>query len=382
MNKFENITNGIEKTGFILEFEICKILEKHHWIVINNRYYIDDLKNIEREIDIIAYRTKSKEDTAFYTVLIISCKKAESNMWAFLTKNYNENDPNINFYPIINWTNVDVLKYMLTKMTPSVLKKIINKNNNIKSLYKLDKQVFAFQEMDKTNGMPKNDKNIYNSIVTTIKALEYERRSLNKRKKTKAFYNFNLISIIDGEMVDINFDSSKLVTREIDNIKYLNRHIINNIEEFYRVHFIKKDKFESILDKYNSLVDWNFLGYYNLLKHYYVDVFNYKERVKVLWKEFTEEILFWVNLNTKVAYEEITGKNFDTKVKSVDYEYDNKVKILNIIIILADSSTFVDDDINNELNKDNHLMKIIKEKLLKWYRYKGKFRFSEPTIPF
>lgn len=382
MNRFENITNGIKKTGFILEFEICKILEKHNWIVINNRYYIDDLKNVEREIDIVAYRTKSKEDIAFYTVLIISCKKSENNIWAFLTKNYNKNDPNINFYPIINWTNVDTLKYMLTKMTPSVLKKIINKSKNIKSLYKLDKQVFAFQEMNKITGKQKNDENIYNSIVTTIKALEYERRSLNKRKKTKAFYNFNLISILDGEMVDINFDSSELVTSEIDNIKYLNRHIINNKEEFYRVHFIKKDGFESILNKYNSLVDWNFSGYYNLFKSYYVDVFNYEKRVKVLWKEFTEEILFWINLNTKIAYKEITGKNLGTKVKSVDYEYDNKAKILNIIIVLTDSPTYVDDDINNELNKDSYLMKKIKEKLLKWYRYKGKFRFSEPQIPF
>ena len=34
-------------------------------------------------------------------------------------------------------------------------------------------------------------------------------------------------------------------------------------------------------------------------------------------------------------------------------------------------------------NEDfNHLMEMIKEKLLKWYRYKGKFRFSEPTVPF
>ncbi len=54
--KKKRILNGINKTGFPFEFKISKILENNNWNVINNRYYIDTNSNIEREIDIVAYK--------------------------------------------------------------------------------------------------------------------------------------------------------------------------------------------------------------------------------------------------------------------------------------------------------------------------------------
>lgn len=281
MNELERINSGIEKTGFVLEHKICSILEKHKWSVINNRYYVDDSKNIEREIDIVAYKTKKEEDIHFYTCLLISCKKSNENIWAFLTKNFDKNDPNINFYPILNWTNVEVLKYMLKQIDNNFIKKNIKNEKDIGSIFKLNRQVFAFQEMNKNTGSPQNDKNIYNSIITVIKASEYERNSLNKRKKIKAFYNFNLISIFEGEIAEIYFHNSETEASKIDSIKYLNRHIINNKEEFYRVHFIKSDRFKGMLTRYGALIDWNCKNYYNLFKEYYLDVFEDRKRVEI-----------------------------------------------------------------------------------------------------
>ena len=85
--------------GLSLEYEISTILKNHGWSTINNRYYVDDRSNVVREIDIVAYKSKSFGETLFYTALLISCKKSEHNNWAFLTKDYDFKDPNIKFYP-------------------------------------------------------------------------------------------------------------------------------------------------------------------------------------------------------------------------------------------------------------------------------------------
>ena len=39
MQDIKNLINGINKTGFILEYQVSKILEQNGWTVINNRYY-------------------------------------------------------------------------------------------------------------------------------------------------------------------------------------------------------------------------------------------------------------------------------------------------------------------------------------------------------
>lgn len=72
----KDLLEAIDKTGFNLEYEIQQILRMHGWHVINNRYYIDDVLDVQREIDMIAYRRTVKGDTTCYTYLVISCKKS------------------------------------------------------------------------------------------------------------------------------------------------------------------------------------------------------------------------------------------------------------------------------------------------------------------
>jgi hypothetical protein len=245
------IIKNIEKTGFVLEYKVTQILEKSGWNVINNRYYLDDIQPINREIDIIAYKTHKSEDITFYTTLIISCKKSEEHIWSFLTKEANENDPNINYCPIWNWTNDDVLKYKIEKDLEKKIRSLTSTNDTIKFVHGVNDQVFAYQQLDKNTYKPKNDKDIYNSIVTAIKALEYEKNSLDRRIESKALYNFNILSIFEGDMIKVHFDGDKKTVEEIDEIKYLNRLIFSNKEGFYRVHFLKYDKFNSFINTYN-----------------------------------------------------------------------------------------------------------------------------------
>lgn len=71
------LDEAINKTGFPTEYNVQQKLIVHGWKVISNRYYIDDQKKIEREIDLLA--TKNGIN------LIISCKKSDTEFWTFMT---------------------------------------------------------------------------------------------------------------------------------------------------------------------------------------------------------------------------------------------------------------------------------------------------------
>lgn len=377
-----NLITGIQKTGFILEYQVSKILEQNGWAVLNNRYYIDDLKNIEREIDILAYKSTLKEDIRFYTCLIISTKKDKNCIWSFLTKDLDKNNPNINFYPIANWSNEKAIDYMLKNFDFKEFELNIKNNKNLKFLYELDQQIFAFQEMNEINGNPQDSKNIYNSIITIIKALEFEKNSLIKRKKNKTFYNFNLISIFEGTMVEMYFKNDLPEIKEIDDIKYLNRHIINNTENFFRVHFIKFDKFNEIIKNYNKLVSWNTNYYYNLFTKFFDIAFTNNESTNIYWKEFTSEIKFSVLISINKIFKKL-GINSLGSLESLDYEYDANIHILSIVPIFKHENSFKDyDKVIDELNLDIDLKKTVLEALKKWYRYNYEFIFSGYSIPF
>ena len=58
----KKIERAVSQSGFPLEHYIGNVLRKHNWHIITNRYYIDDVKNIEREIDILAYKTFLDEE--------------------------------------------------------------------------------------------------------------------------------------------------------------------------------------------------------------------------------------------------------------------------------------------------------------------------------
>ena len=91
MDKMLKIKDAISKTGFLLEYKIGMDLQKKGWKTISNRYYLDDLSGIPREIDILAYKRTVVKNLLVYTCLLISCKKSEDKDWVFLTK---QNDPN------------------------------------------------------------------------------------------------------------------------------------------------------------------------------------------------------------------------------------------------------------------------------------------------
>lgn len=144
-----NIISAIAKTGFITEFEVSNDFTNNKWMVINNRYYLDDQTSTQREIDLLAYRISTVEKFFVYTVVLVSCKKSDENSWIFLTKSINANDPNIKFLPIDTWTNIKIFTEMdhINYIQKNVSTEIQNEDSLIRDFFHLERNIFAFQEV-------------------------------------------------------------------------------------------------------------------------------------------------------------------------------------------------------------------------------------------
>lgn len=369
----DKLIESINKTGFILEYEVGYLFEEKGWNIINNRYYLDDVKQESREIDIIAYKVREVEDILYYTTLIISCKKSIDNTWAFLVKNMNKKDPNINLHPINHWSNNVILNFMKEKQEfETKLTNEIKENESISFTYEIEEQVFAFQQINKNNLKPQNDKDIYNSIITSIKALEYEKNSLNNRVNREALYNFNILSIFDGDMHSIKYSNSKPIVEEINHIKYLNRHIVNKSEQFFRVHFIKFDFLKNCIDYFDGLHDWHVDIYSGLKKEYQRLITEERDEnaMMLLKNTFIKELELYLYSSEKEKWATIQSLKFGNSKK------------LKIVCEMKEDDYQEREELMKIFNNDSTIQKRTKEVLKKIYGYEGEFIFYNDALPF
>ncbi len=370
----DKIICAVEKTGYDFEHYVYDLLKNKGWQVISNRYYIDDVKGIEREIDLLAYKTKKENNVIFYTTLIISCKKSAESFWAFLTRQRPEHDPNTEYFLLHNHTTDRRLSFMMEESAGHIRESLLCKFG---SLYEIERVPFAFQQINSGSGKTEDDKRIYESIITTIKALEYEKENRGRpiiENVEQYFYNFNLISIFDGKMYEVFFNGEDKEVKEISEIKYINRHIISKKESFYRVHFISKDALESQIDIYGKLSECNNLLYPKMIQDFYVDIFNNTKRVKVLWDGFCKALLFIFNQIL------IYNLEFQTKDRAKEFDYDYENNVLNIHF-----SGYSDIDAADFLRRVNEcakLREVVSALLIKWFRYEGDFVFDNNMLPF
>lgn len=368
------LIESINNTGFVLEYNVARLFEENGWSVINNRYYLDDDSQKSREIDIIAYKVNEIDETLYYTTLIISCKKSKDDIWTFLIKDLAENDPNIEKYPISDWSNDTVIKFMKDRQQfkDKIIEDIKN-DHNVKFTYELNEQVFAFQQLKKDTYKTNNDKDIYNSIITSIKALEYERNALGKRIESNAVYNFNILSVFDGDMCSIKYNGEfNPVVNEIEDIKYLNRHIVNKAESFYRVHFIKYNLLKKVISYYDELHEWHVKTYSGLKEEYekLITEENSEHALEILLEHFKKEV-YWTLYNNKLL-----KRVFITKM-----EFDED-RIIKLNCDMKDTNYKDVEKTVEEFNRDEEVKEEIKTALLKIYGYTGDFYFYNDALPF
>ncbi|MFP3977620.1 hypothetical protein [Marinobacter sp. KMM 10035] len=366
----EQIEKGIEKTGFRLEFDISSILEDSGWNVINNKYYVDDQQETVREVDIVAYKASLVQDIYVYTALIISCKKSEKNAWALLSKKSNHNDPNMEWVPIHAWSNDRILSYMLEQQEwkNTYLSTLRNGNSRVFS-DKPERHIFGFQEMNKESGAPQNDKNIFNSITSVMKAQAYEMNALPIRKKVPCAFQFNLISIAQAELVRLDFEGGPVTGVAVDDEVYVADYIIDKQQTFAKVHFIKSDKFRDILEHYNQLHKSNLDAFKAIYEKFCDEITKDHKKLNLFQKNLASE-LWWP------VYKEFRHLSELSRIFEDGWlGWNDKENVLEFEVDLESSDV-------EQINLVEALREKLSQALKKYYKYEGKSRFAVSDIPF
>ncbi|NLD37822.1 MAG: hypothetical protein GX654_13225 [Desulfatiglans sp.] len=360
---------GIMETGFGLEYTVSKSLLQNGWTVINNKYYIDDVQGAAREIDILAYKVALKKGILIYTVLIISCKKSSENAWALLTKEKKQNDPNIDWNPVTIWSNEKIIKLMLENYEWK--SEYVNSSEKLDDLlFSPRKHIFAFQELSKKNGKPQNDKAIFNSVVSSMKSQNYEIESLVKRKKENSFYNFNLVSVVDGPLLRIDYDDIEPNIEHISTDIYVGSYIINRKETLSRVHFITAKAFESCLPTYDMLHYHNIKQAFSIYKKYFIDCIKDEKKIELLLTEFNKSVRWEI-------YKVLRDQRNYKQIKDVTRIFWDSEKDRAAIIV---DGVWEAEDLK-ALNYSIELGVVIKDALKKIYQYEGAI-FFDYDIPF
>lgn len=343
----ERLKEAINRTGFPTEYLVQKVLETHGWDVVSNRYYIDDQKKIEREIDLLASKGSIK--------LVISCKKNDEEYWTFMVS---KNDSVS--VPLEYKTDDPVIDYFW-KYEKETIKRVASTHSALTSLLSMSDMVRAFQQVKKSNYTPGNDKNIYESIITTIKAAEYEG---SHSKSNVAYF---MLSIFNGEMIKMDFDDGSCV--EIEEIKYVNRHYIGSKDKYYCVHFIRFDALDRVIADYDQVAEEipKLLG--ELHEEFKKDVFSYRSRIDYFWEIL--ESKFFNGLNDEYGHgTHDFFSDLSTNPTSIRWYFSKSRKLhlaFNLYLFTHRRSG------GEELNKDEFCRNLMAELLKEYYGYEGPF---------
>lgn len=367
------IASEISKTGYVLEHEIAQALKSKGWTVISGKYYVDDNEEMPREMDLLAYRVTriDDDDVELYTTLVISCKKSDENAWALLARDTNLKDPNTDYWPLHAWSNDPALTYQLARSGKAKAYHEGVRSLGVKeAVADPQVEVFAFQEMNKSSGAPKNDKAIFSAMTSLVKAQAYEISSLPARKKAKAVYQFNLISVVGSDMYRLMFATKGpgISCAPLDSEQYIARYIVAKRESFSRIRFLTSAAFTSALDDYGRLHTANVRWFAAEHASFFSDIMLDSNRRNVLIKKFYEKIRHRVKWKVEQQFKTI---KFDEEPL---LDWDEKASELRV-------GYFEGDDVLAYMNATPEIRTMVAKALKDVYRYTGPFSFSL-DIPF
>jgi hypothetical protein len=367
---FTNLSAQIAKTGFVLENRIAQVLKAAKWTVISNKYYVDDAEESVREIDLIAYQATRVQHFDVYTTLVISCKKSESNAWAFLARDIDLKDPNSDWQPLHAWSNDKALAHQL--LGAGCAKSYhdgITQRGVTNVLKTPDVEVFAFQEMNKVSGAPQNDKNIFTAVTSLMKAQAYELGVLAQRKKTPSIYQFNLLSIVDADLVRLMFSGDSVDANPVESEHYIARYIIRKRETFSRIRFLTADAFATALAEYGSLHVANCQWFDSECNAFYQDIVADRKRVDVLIEDFRKQV------GREIRWPLLRSNHEALEVSAINLYWNGPDDSLRIWAPFGSEGAKL-------LNEDSKVKSHVANALQSIYRYSGPFQFEDDDIPF
>lgn len=359
----------IRKTGFVLENRVAQQLKAAGWTVISNKYYVDDSEEAVREIDLLAYRVSKVQHFDMYTVLIVSCKKSDANTWALLARDINLKDPNSDWWPLHSWSNDKALQFKLSEQ--GVAKRFHEdaQTNGVTSALSVPSvEVFAFQEMDKHSGRPQNDKPIFSAITSLMKAQAYELLALPTRKKASCVYQFNLLSVVETDLVRLMFDGDEITCTDVDTEHYLARYIVRKKEVVSRVRFVRSSSFTEVLEDYGRLHVSNCKWFASECDAFYKDIVKDRQRTDVLKEVFKSQIQWLISWR-------------------VEHHFQNSFTVDTLGLFWSESEKQLEigfdasDEVLSFLNQNHEIKDRVATALQKVFRYDGPFVFTF-DIPF
>ena len=359
--ELEKYVKQIEKTGFVLEARIAEMLRRHRWTVIHGRYYIDDVQDSVREIDLLAYKVKEIDGLLYYTTLIVSCKKSEQNIWALLTKNRDNDDPNMDWDPLQVWSNNEVLSFMLSRDWEQDYLEKLEEIGIYSVLMNAEVNLFAFQEMNRSTGKPQNDKPIFNATTSLMKAQSYEIKALPERRQTPALYQFNLVSVFDGDLVRLHFNDGQVTASERDSDVYIGNYIVDQSDTCSRIHLVRANAFDTFLDSYDELYQFNCRYFPDLRNSFYDSAVSDYDRRTLLQDNFLSQIKW------RVAYV------LKRDVPYMSLNHHTKTDTLGVYIDVPSQEL-------DMLNKEEDLLALLRKTAKSVYRFSGDVLFDD--LPF
>lgn len=359
----------IRKTGFVLENEVAQTLRRAGWTIISNKYYVDDSEETVREIDILAYRVSKVQHFDVYTTLIVSCKKSEANAWALLARPINLKDPNSDWWPLHAWSNDKALTHQLSLTGRSrAYHDAVRRDGVSDALALPEVEVFGFQEMDKLTAKPQNDKPIFSAITSLMKAQAYELTALPGRKKAPSVYQFNLLSVVDTELVRLMFEGPVITQSQLDAEHYLARYIVRKRDVFARIRFLRAGSFASALDDYSRLHEANCKWFASECQSFYGAILENRERTEVLIEDFLKQFKFPVTWRLQSRFK----RYFELSKPSIWWDKTTSTPRVGFEL---------PDEVLEYMAQDAKINKSIAGALKKIYRYDGPFTISF-DIPF
>ena len=116
-----------------------------------------------------------------------------------------------------------------------------------------DVEIFAFQEMSKTSGSAQNDRPIFDSITSLMKAQAYELSCLPSRKKDSSVYQFNLVSVADTDLVRLHFqDNGEVEESPVESERYIASYIVNRERTSAAIRFVRASAFPPAINDYEG----------------------------------------------------------------------------------------------------------------------------------
>jgi hypothetical protein len=230
-------------------------------------------------------------------------------------------------------------------------------------------EVFAFQEMDRTSGAPQNDRPIFSSVTSLMKAQAYELGALPLRKKAPSIYQFNLLSVVDAELARLMFKGSKIACTEVESEHYLARYIIRKKETFSRIRFIRSSALAKALPDYGRLHEANAQLFDKACNTFYEGIVKDRRRNKILLDDFKKEVKWRLIWTVKKALK------ITVQIEEYWLHWSDKSDRLEIQVNLEQA-------VVDLLNSDPEFKKHVAKTLASVYRYDGPFMFEVDDIPF